>query len=69
MDFCKQFNDESQKKIKAKFKVTVTLSISEKDKSFKMSISAPPVADQIIAIIGRGGSGEPNKTKVVSYLK
>ena len=64
MDFCKQFNEESQKKESKGTKVTVTLSISEKDKSFKMAISAPPVADLIIAIIGRGGSGEPNKTKV-----
>ena len=64
MDFCKQFNDESLKKEERGTLVPVKLEVNEKDKSFKMTISASPVAKQIIAIIGRGGSGEPNKTKV-----
>ena len=62
MDFCKQFNDESLKKEEKGVLLPVKLEVNQKDKSFKMTISAPPVAKQILKIIGC--KGEPNKTKV-----
>ena len=64
MDFCKQFNDESLKKEDKGTLLPVKLEVNQKDKSFKMTISAPPVAKQILKVIGCKGSGEPNKTKV-----
>jgi len=64
MEFCKQFNDESLKKEEKGVILPVKLEVNQKDKSFKMTISAPPVARQILKVIGCKGSGEPNKTKV-----
>jgi large subunit ribosomal protein L11 len=62
-DFCSQFNDQSLKKEEKGTLLPVTLVIG-KDRSFKMTISAPPVAQMIIKTIGCKGSGEPNKNKV-----
>jgi large subunit ribosomal protein L11 len=63
MDFCKEFNDRSSIEPKGTL-LPVKLEVNQKDKSFKMIISAPPVAKQILKIIGCKGSGEPNRTKV-----
>ena len=62
--FCKQFNDESLKKEEKGTLLPVTLMINKKDRSFKMTVSAPPVAQMIIKAIGCKGSGEPNRNKV-----
>jgi large subunit ribosomal protein L11 len=63
-DFCTQFNDESLSREEKGTLMPVKLVINKKDRSFKMSISAPPVAQLIIKAIGCKGSGEPNKNKV-----
>lgn len=63
-DFCTQFNDESLKKEEKGTLVPVKLEVNQKDRSFKMTISAPPVARMIIKMIGCKGSGEPNRNKV-----
>jgi large subunit ribosomal protein L11 len=63
-DFCVQFNDRSLAKEKEGTLVGVKLRINNKDRSFEMDISAPPVAVMIKDIIGCKGSGEPNKNKV-----
>lgn len=67
-DFCTQFNDRSTQNEKEGTKLTVTLRIDEK-RNFEMSISAPPVAEQIKAIIGCKGSGEPHINKVGKLTK
>lgn len=63
-DFCTQFNDESLKREEKGTLLPVKLEINPKDRSFKMTISAPPVAQMIIKAIGCKGSGEPNRNKV-----
>ena len=63
-DFCTQFNDESLKKEEKGTVLPVKLEVNQKDRSFKMTISAPPVSRMIIKAIGCKGSGEPNRNKV-----
>ena len=63
-DFCTQFNDESLNREEKGTLLPVKLEINAKDRSFKMTISAPPVAQMIIKAIGCKGSGEPNRNKV-----
>ncbi len=63
-DFCTQFNDESLKREEKGTLLPVTLEINSRERSFKMTISAPPVAQMIIKAIGCKGSGEPNRNKV-----
>ena len=63
-DFCVQFNERSLQNEKEGTLVRVTLRVNNKDRSFEMDISAPPVAVMIKDVIGCKGSGEPNKNKV-----
>ena len=63
-DFCTQFNDESLSREEKGTLLPVKLEVNAKDRSFKMTISAPPVAQMIIKAIGCKGSGEPNRNKV-----
>ena len=63
-EFCTQFNDESLNREEKGTLLPVKIEINAKDRSFKMTISAPPVAQMIIKAIGCKGSGEPNRNKV-----
>ena len=68
-EFCKQFNDISLKREEKGTLLPVTLQVNKKERSFKITVSAPPVAQMIIKAIGCKGSGEPNRNKVGKLSK
>ncbi len=67
MEFCKQFNARTQDKPGKVLPVVITVYA---DKSFDFIVKTPPVAVQLIeAAKVKGGSAEPNRTKVASITK
>ena len=67
MEFCKQFNARTQEKAGKVLPVVITV---YSDKSFDFIVKTPPVAVQLIeAAKVKGGSAEPNRTKVASITK
>ncbi|MCQ2313131.1 MAG: 50S ribosomal protein L11 [Paludibacteraceae bacterium] len=67
MEFCKQFNARTQEKAGKVLPVVITVYA---DKSFDFIVKTPPVAVQLIeAAKVKGGSAEPNRTKVASITK
>ncbi len=67
MEFCKQFNARTQDKPGKVLPVIITVYA---DKSFDFIVKTPPVAVQLIeAAKVKGGSAEPNRTKVASITK
>lgn len=67
MEFCKQFNARTQDKAGKVLPVVITVYA---DKSFDFIVKTPPVAVQLIeAAKVKGGSAEPNRTKVASISK
>lgn len=64
MDFCKQFNARTQAKAGKVLPVVITY---YSDKSFDFVVKTSPAATQLLeAAKVKGGSGEPNRTKVAS---
>ncbi len=64
MEFCKRFNAATQEKMGKIIPVLISV---YKDKSFDFVIKTPPAAVQLIeAAKIKGGSAEPNRTKVGS---
>jgi large subunit ribosomal protein L11 len=64
MEFCKQFNARTQDRAGKVLPVVITV---YSDKSFDFIIKTPPVAVQLIdATKIKGGSAQPNRTKVGS---
>jgi large subunit ribosomal protein L11 len=64
MDFCKAFNAKTQDKAGKILPVIITYYT---DKSYDFIVKTPPVAIQLIeAAKLKGGSAEPNRTKVAS---
>ncbi len=67
MEFCKQFNARTQDKPGKVLPVVITVYA---DKSFDFIVKTPPVAVQLIeAAKVKGGSAEPNRSKVASITK
>ncbi|MCQ2324824.1 MAG: 50S ribosomal protein L11 [Paludibacteraceae bacterium] len=67
MEFCKQFNARTQDKPGKVLPVVITVYA---DKSFDFIVKTPPVAVQLIeAAKVKGGSAEPNRTKVASITQ
>ncbi len=67
MEFCKQFNARTQDKPGKVLPVVITVYA---DKSCDFIVKTPPVAVQLIeAAKVKGGSAEPNRTKVASITK
>ena len=67
MEFCKQFNARTQEKAGKVLPVVITVYA---DKTFDFIVKTPPVAVQLIeAAKVKGGSAEPNRTKVASITK
>jgi len=63
MDFCKQFNNKTEKLEKG-IKIPVVITVYQ-DRSFSFITKMPPMAVLIIKKAGiKKGSGEPHKTKV-----
>lgn len=64
MEFCKQFNARTQDKGGKILPVIITFYA---DKSFDFVIKTPPVAIQLLEVSkAKGGSSEPNRSKVAS---
>lgn len=64
MEFCKQFNARTQEKAGKVLPVVITY---YSDKSFDFVVKTPPAAIQLLeASKAKGGSPEPNRTKVAS---
>lgn len=64
MDFCKQFNARTQEKAGKVLPVVITYYT---DKSFDFVVKTPPAAVQLLeAAKVKGGSAQPNRTKVAS---
>ena len=64
MDFCKAFNARTQDKAGKVLPVVITYYT---DKSYDFIVKTPPVAIQLMeAAKVKGGSSEPNRTKVAS---
>jgi large subunit ribosomal protein L11 len=64
MEFCKQFNARTQDKAGKILPVIITFYA---DKSFDFVIKTPPVAIQLLEVTkAKGGSAEPNRSKVAS---
>ena len=64
MDFCKQFNARTQDKAGKVLPVVITYYT---DKSFDFVVKTPPAAVQLLeAAKVKGGSAQPNRTKVAS---
>jgi large subunit ribosomal protein L11 len=64
MEFCKQFNARTQDKAGKVLPVIITV---YNDKSFEFIIKTPPVAVQLLEVSkAKGGSAQPNRTKVAS---
>ena len=64
MDFCKQFNAKTQDKAGKILPVIITYYT---DKSYDFVVKTPPVAIQLVEMAKiKGGSSEPNRTKVAS---
>jgi large subunit ribosomal protein L11 len=64
MEFCKQFNARTQDKAGKVLPVIITV---YSDKSFEFIIKTPPVAIQLLEVSkAKGGSAQPNRTKVAS---
>jgi len=64
MEFCKRFNAKTQEQQGQLLPVVITVF---KDKSFEFVIKTPPAAVQLLqAAKLKGGSAEPNRTKVGS---
>ncbi|MDD3405499.1 MAG: 50S ribosomal protein L11 [Sphingobacteriia bacterium] len=64
MDFCKQFNARTQDKAGKILPVVITYYT---DKSFTFVVKTPPVAIQLLeAAKVKGGSAQPNRTKVAT---
>ena len=62
MDFCKQFNAQTQDKPGKVLPVVITV---YSDKSFEFVIKTPPAAAQLLEFAKiKKGSAEPNKNKV-----
>lgn len=62
MEFCKQFNARTQDKMGKVLPVLITV---YSDKSFEFIIKTPPAAVQLLELSkAKGGSKEPNRTKV-----
>jgi large subunit ribosomal protein L11 len=62
MEFCKQFNARTQEKAGKILPVVITYYT---DKSYEFVVKTPPVAIQLLeAAKLKGGSAEPNRTKV-----
>lgn len=62
MDFCKQFNAQTQDKPGKVLPVVITV---YSDKSFEFVIKTPPAAAQLLDMAKiKKGSAEPNKNKV-----
>ena len=61
MEFCKQFNEKTQKEAGRVIPVEITV---YSDRSFTFIMKTPPAAELIKEKAGlKKGSGEPNKTK------
>ena len=64
MEFCKQFNARTQEKAGKVVPVVITVFA---DKSFEFIIKTAPAAAQLLEVAKKkGGSGEPNRTKVAT---
>jgi large subunit ribosomal protein L11 len=64
MEFCKQFNARTQDKAGKLLPVVITV---YSDKSFDFIVKTPPVAVQLLEVSkAKGGSAEPNRSKVAS---
>jgi large subunit ribosomal protein L11 len=64
MDFCKQFNAKTKDQAGKILPVIITYYT---DKSYDFVVKTPPVAIQLIEMAKiKGGSAEPNRTKVAS---
>lgn len=64
MEFCKQFNARTQDKGGKILPVIITFYA---DKSFDFVIKTPPVAIQLLEVSkAKGGSSQPNRSKVAS---
>ncbi len=64
MDFCKEFNAQTQSKGDNIIPVVVTI---YKNRSFTFILKTPPVSDMIKKVLGlEKGSAEPHKNKVGS---
>ena len=64
MDFCKQFNARTQEKAGKVLPFVITYYT---DKSFDFVVKTPPAAVQLLeAAKVKGGSAQPNRTKVAS---
>jgi large subunit ribosomal protein L11 len=62
MEFCKQFNEKTQKQVGIKLPVVITVYA---DRSFTFITKSPPAALLIKKEMGlKSGSAMPNKTKV-----
>ncbi len=62
MEFCKQFNAQTQDQTGKILPVVITV---YSDKSFEFEIKTPPAASQLMEVAGiQGGSSEPNSNKV-----
>ena len=67
MEFCKQFNAQTQKNMG---EVTPVLLTVYKDRSFSFVIKTPPVSYLLLKAAGiEKGSGTPNKEKVAKLNK
>ncbi|MGI6073648.1 MAG: 50S ribosomal protein L11 [Fermentimonas sp.] len=64
MEFCKQFNARTQDKAGKVLPVVITYYT---DKSFDFIVKTPPVAVQLLEMSKqKGGSAEPNRSKIAS---